>query len=173
MISRWYVITGSPSSGKTTIINSLYELGYAIVPEVARIVINEEMKKGRTLDEIRKDEVEFQKKVLKIKLEIEKKLPSDKIVFFDRGIPDSIAYLQLFGINPEEIVDICKNKKYRKIFMLEMLPFEKDYARIEDMKTTKRLHFLIRKAYEDLGYEIIDVPKISPEERIKLILSNL
>ena len=174
MTSRWYVITGSASCGKTTLINALAKMGYLTVTEAARTVIDEGIKNGKTVEEIRKDEIEFQRKVLELKIKIEKDLPKDKIVFFDRGIPDTIAYLQVYDIDTRDVIKFCKEKKtYRKIFMLERLPLEKDYARVEDDKTLNKIQALLRKAYSDLGYVIINVPVMSLEDRIKLILSNI
>ncbi len=130
--SNWYVITGGPSSGKTTVLNELAKLGYLIYPEAARVFIDEEMAKGKTLKEIRGNETEFQKQVLKIKIKVEKEAPKDKIIFFDRAIPDSIAYYQICGLDSKEVLKFCQRKVYRKIFFLEQLPFDQDYARVED-----------------------------------------
>jgi predicted ATPase len=171
--SKWYVITGAPGSGKTTIISQLSKMGYHTVFEAARILIDEEISKGKKLEVIRKDEIEFQKKVFEMKMEIESKLPKDKIVFLDRGLPDTIAYYQLYKANIQEILKACQEKRYKKIFFLEPLSFEKDYARIEDEKRAKKLSELLKKAYLDLGYEVIIVPKMSVEERTKFILSKL
>lgn len=173
MKPKWYVITGSPSSGKTTIIDSLAKMGYQTVPEAARVLIDEETKKGKTLEEIRKNEIEFQKRVLKIKIETEKRLDKGKIAFFDRGIPDTIAYFQLYGFRTEDVIKLCKALNYRKIFLLEKLPFQKDYARIEDNEKANKLQMLLRKAYLDLGYEVIDIPAVSVEKRVEMILSNI
>jgi len=148
-------------------------MGYHTVSEAARTLIDNEMKKGRALQEIRKNEAEFQRKVLEIKIQIEKELPKNKIVFFDRGIPDSIAYFQIYNLNPEGVLKFCKEKTYRKIFLLEQLPFVKDYAKVEDTETAKKLQFLLRKAYSDLEYEVIDIPFMPVKDRLKIILSNI
>jgi len=171
--SKWYVITGAPGSGKTTMINQLSKMGYCTCLEAARILIDKEISEGKKLEEIRKEEIEFQKKVFKMKIEIEKKLPKDKIIFLDRGLPDTIAYYQLYGFDTKEILKICKEKRYKKIFFLESLPFEKDYARIEGEKAAKKLSELLKKAYLDLGYEVIIIPNMPIENRINSILSNL
>lgn len=171
--SNWYVITGGPSSGKTTVLKELAKLGYIIYPEAARVFIDEEMAKGKSLREIRGNEAEFQRKVLKIKIQIEKEAPRDKIVFFDRGIPDSIAYYQICGLDPKEVLKFCKRKVYKKIFFLEQLPFKNDYARIEDGKTIKKLNKLLKESYEKLGYEVIVIPAMSVKERVKKILSEI
>ncbi len=108
------MITGGPSSGKTTILKELKKLGYITYPDAARVLIDKEKKKGKKLKEIRKDEAEFQKKVLKAKIKIEKSAPRDKIVFFDRAIPDSIAYYQMCELDPKEVLKFCKRKIYPK-----------------------------------------------------------
>ena len=172
-LPNWYVITGGPSSGKTTIIKKLAELGYFTFPEAARVFIDKEIARGKSLKEIRKNEGEFQKRVLKMKIKIEKEAPKDKIVFFDRGIPDSIAYFEICGIDSKEVLKFCKKKTYRKIFFFEKLPFKKDYARVENGKTIEKLNKLFKKSYKDLGYKIVNIPAMSVEKRVQKILSNI
>ena len=170
---NWYVITGGPSSGKTTVLNELAKLGYIIYPEAARVFIDQEIAKGKTLDEIRGDEAEFQRKVLKIKVNVEKSAPKDTIVFFDRAIPDSIAYYQVAGLDPKGVLKFCPKNVYRKIFLFEQLPFDQDYARVEDGKIIKKLNKLLKESYENLGYEVIDVPVLSVKERVREILNEI
>ncbi|NIO44423.1 MAG: AAA family ATPase [Candidatus Aenigmarchaeota archaeon] len=170
---KWYVITGAPSSGKTTIVSRLSKMGYHTLFEAARLLIEKEISEGKSLEEIRINEIEFQRKILELKIELESKLPKDKIVFLDRAIPDTIAYYQLYGTDTNEVLKICQIKKYKKIFLLEPLSFEKDHVRIENEKTAKKLSELIKKAYMDLGYEVINVPIMPIEDRINFILSNL
>jgi predicted ATPase len=170
---RWYVITGGPSSGKTTIISRLSKMGYQTIPESARLLIDRGIREGKKLEDIRIDEKEFQLKVLEMKIKLENELSKDRIVFIDRGIPDTIAYFQLYGFNVKEVLKTCQEKRYKKVFFLEPLHFEKDYARIEDEEIAKKLNELLKNAYLGLGYEVISVPKISIEERIEFILSNL
>jgi len=172
-IPNWYVITGGPSSGKTTILKELAKLGYLIYPEAARVFIDREMAKGKSLEEIRGNEAEFQEKVFKIKVEIEKSAPKDEIVFFDRAIPDSIAYYQICGLDPKEVLKLCKRKRYRKIFFLEQLPLEQDYARTEDKKTIERLNKLLKESYKKLGYEVIKIPAMSVKDRLERILKEI
>lgn len=171
--SNWYIITGGPSSGKTSLLKELEKLGYITYPEAARVFIDQEMAKGRSLKEIRGDEAEFQKKVLKIKIKIEKEAPRDKIVFFDRGIPDSIAYYQICGLDPKEVLKFCKRKIYKRIFFLEQLPIEKDYARTEDDKTIEKLNKLLKENYKKLGYEVIEIPVMPTRDRLLKILKEI
>lgn len=173
VMKNWYVITGGPSSGKTATVKALEEKGYRVVPESARILIDQEIAKGKTLEEIRVDEMEFQKKVFNMKVELEDKTSKDEIVFFDRGLPDSIAYYQIYKGDISKIMDLCKNRRYNKIFFLEQIPFKKDYARIEDEAMAKKISILLKKAYLDLGHNVIIVPIMSVQERVNMILSKI
>ena len=171
--SNWYVITGGPSSGKTAVFKELSKLGYLVYPELARVLIDQEMAQGKSLKEIRNDEAEFQRKVLKMKLELEKKAPKNKIIFFDRAIPDSIAYYQACGLDSKKVLKFCKRKTYQKIFLFEQLPFNQDYARVEDIDTIKKLNRLLKESYENLGYKVITIPAMSVEERVRKILDEI
>lgn len=171
--TNWYVITGGPSSGKTRIIEYLAFLGYRIIPEAARILIDVEKSKGKTIEEIRADEAEFQRKVLQMKIDIENRLPLEEITFFDRGIPDSIAYYKICKLNPKPVITVAKKRKYKKVFLLEQLLFEEDYARAEDEKLAYGLSRLIYTSYLRLGYDIVHVPVKPIDERVKFILSKI
>jgi len=173
--NNWYVITGGPCSGKTTVAEILGKKGYKVIYEMARLYIDEEIKKGKTLGEIRKNEYEFQKKILELKIEVEKKLPKDKLTFIERGIPDSTAYYQqLCGVEKDDFLEkALKECKYKKVFLFEMLDYKKDYARVESSDEALNLEKALEKSYQDLGIEVIRVPKMSIDERVNFILSNL
>ncbi|KPJ55445.1 hypothetical protein AMJ49_07150 [Parcubacteria bacterium DG_74_2] len=171
--TNWYVITGGPSSGKTKVIEYLAFLGYAVIPEAARILIDTEISNGKTIKEIRPNEVEFQKKVLQMKIEVENRTPPEQIKFFDRGIPDTIAYCQIYGEDPASVIKASQRRKYKGVFLLEQLSFEKDYARVEDERLARDLNQLLYDAYSNLGYDVIQVSPKSIEERAKFILSKI
>ena len=170
----WYVITGGPYAGKTTLIGELENRGYNVVPEMARTVIDEGLNQGKTLSDIRKDEGLFQKVVLDRKIEVEKTTPKDTITFFDRGMPDSLAYYRANNI-PEnrELVEACERSKYRKVFLLELLGFQNDEVRNESPELATKIQKELFRCYQELGCEIIRVPVLPLTERVAYILNNL
>lgn len=173
-VNNWYVITGAPSSGKTTTLQALEKKGYKVFYEWARIYIDGEMKKGRTLKEIRKNELEFQRKILELKLKFEKKLPKRDLIFMERGIPDSTAYMQMCGVKEDKnLAKALKNCSYKKVFLMELLKYELDYARTESKEEARLIDNLLDKSYTDLEIEVVRVPKMSVEKRVKFILDNL
>lgn len=172
--NNWYVITGVPSSGKTTITKLLKKLGYEVLYEIARIYIDKELKKGKTIKEIRKNEGKFQRKILDLKIQHESKLDPEKITFLDRAIPDSIAYYELVGLPKDKYLEkVAEKNSYKKIFIFEKLGFEKDYARTESEEEIEVLEKLLEKTYKNLSIPIVKVPKMPIEERLKFILDNL
>ena len=172
--SQWYVVTGGPSSGKKTVLRTLKEMGYPVIWEVARGVIDRANRQGITTKELREDEAKFQLSLLPIKAELEKRLPKEKIYVLNRAMPDSVAYLQACDANSEEARKLCQSGLYKKIFLLEQLPeFIPDYARTEDKTVAERINQLLKKAYEELGYKVVLVPVMSVEERVRFILNHI
>lgn len=172
--NNWYVITGAPSSGKTTIVKLLEAKGFDVVYEAARIYIDQEMKKGKSLKQIRKNELLFQKKVLKLKIECEKKLPKEKIIFFDRGIPDSEAYYRMY--RKENDVFLRKaviNCSYKKTFLFEMIGHKPDYARVENRKQQAQINDFLIEVYKKIGVPLVVVPKMPIGKRLDYVLQNL
>lgn len=173
-MNNWYVITGAPSSGKTTVLNELAKKGFKVIPEMARVYIDEQMKKGKTLNQIRKNEFLFQQILLKKKIALEKKFPQDQIIFMDRAIPDTDAYYRKCGVEDDPFLKkILKDCTYKKVFLFESLKFKKDYARTENQNETKFIEKFLKDAYMKINSKIIRVPKMSVEKRVRFILNNL
>jgi predicted ATPase len=171
--ANWYVITGAPSSGKTSVICELERLGYRVVHEVARAFIDEELKKGKTIEQIKADELAFERHILYKKIKIEESLPKKEIIFLDRAVPDSIAYFKSAGLNPNEPVKKSKLVRYKKIFLFERLEFEKDRVRSENQLKAAEIELLLEKAYQMLDYDIVYVPVLSIQKRTDFILQHL
>jgi predicted ATPase len=171
--TNWYVITGAPSSGKTTLVQELEKLGYRVIHEVARGYIETQMKQGRTLEEIRADKRSFENFVLHAKIAIEAELPKDHVIIFDRAIPDSIAYFEEAGLDAREAVEKSPRNRYKKVFLLDRLPYQVDHARIEDSQIAIRLDQSLEQSYGMLGYEVMRINAMPVEERVKIILQEI
>ncbi len=171
--TNWHVITGAPCSGKTTIIRALEALGRPVVHEAARAIIDAELAAGKTLCEIKSDLLGFQRGVLIRKRDEERSLDPGKEVFLDRGVPDSIAYYRLSGLDPAEPLHLSCEFRYRNIFLFERFRFQRDGVRSEDDAEATALDRLLGEAYESLGYRVVRVPVLPPRERLDFILSRL
>lgn len=154
-------------------LENLKTKGHKVIPESARVLLDEGFAQGKTLQEIRADERAFQWKVLDRKVEVEEKLDPSELIFLDRGIPDSIAYYQIAGEDPAPALRESQKRRYRAVFLCEQVPFENDNARTEDQKKAEEISNLLFKAYTDLGYKVVRVPLMSVEERVQLVLQEL
>jgi predicted ATPase len=172
--TNWYVITGGPGSGKTTTVNLLKGMGYKTTIEHARHYIDTMRIKGRTVEEIRRNQMEFQTGILDMQIEEEQSHAANEIMFLDRAIPDALAYYRFLNIpEDEKLKNALKKINYKKIFILDPLTLVNDYARIEDASAQKQIHLLITEVYESIGFPIVHVPVLPPEDRVKFILENM
>lgn len=173
--NNWYVVTGGPSVGKTALLNELEKREYKTFPEIARMVIDEGIIKGLTVEQIRRDEKSFQMEVLKRKKDLENQHDKNLLTFFDRGMQDTIAYMRSYGWKLEKKLGEEINKsKYRKIFLLDPLPeFVKDYARTEDEKFINNINKLLEFAYKNSGHEVVKVPAMPIKERADFVLKHV
>ncbi|MEZ0224702.1 MAG: AAA family ATPase [Alphaproteobacteria bacterium] len=174
--TNWCAITGAPSSGKTSVIEELAHRGYAIQNEVARELIADALRQGKTLAEVRDaDHVQdLQRRILKLKLAREKGLDRDALVFTDRGTPDSIAYFRLAKMDTTAAIEASKIFRYRAVFLFDRLPqFSKDGVRTESEQQAKEIERMLIEDYTALGYEVTRVPVIPVAARADFILQKL
>lgn len=171
--TNWYVITGAPSSGKTTLINQLAEAGYQTVPEIARKYINGLLAHDYTLDELRQNNWKLQRGILALVLKRERCLQPHQLIFFDRGTPDSLGYFRYYQLNADQVSRSCQRTRYKKLFYCHQLPLEYDSVRVEDNLSAKKIGEHIYAAYRQLGYELIELPAISVQQRMDIIISHI
>ncbi len=172
--TNWYVITGGPGSGKTTTVNLLKERGYITTFEHARHYLDTQRLKGRSIEEVRKNQGEFQSGVLNMQIEQENQISPDVLVFLDRAIPDALAYYHFLNLpEDEKLTEALRNVSYKKVFILNCLVLVNDYARTEDSVAQKKIHSLLIEVYEALGFPVVQVPLLPPEKRVDFILKNL
>ncbi|TLP74200.1 AAA family ATPase [Nesterenkonia sphaerica] len=173
-MNNWYVITGGPSSGKTTTVQLLQQLGYTTTIEHARHYIDLKRAAGRTVLETRANQAEFQRGVLDMQLQQEASLNPEKVVFLDRALPDSLAYYRFLGLEPDpRLLEAIQEVSYRKVFILDLLPLASDYARTEDVPAQRRIHDLLTEVYLSLPVPVQAVPALSPQQRVEFILDHL
>jgi len=171
------VLIGGPGTGKSTLIDGLVEKGYICYPEVSREVILEARQQGI-------EQLFLEKPLLfsELLLEGRKKQfaqassETANIVFIDRGIPDVLAYMHYIGDSYPAFFDIaCKEHVYTKIFFLP--PWEEIYtaddARYENYEQAKLIAGHLQETYKSYGYNLIEVPKDTPDNRILFILGHL
>jgi predicted ATPase len=172
--NQWYVITGPPCCGKSTTVELLARRGFRVRSEIARAYVDEEISRGREIQEIRSDMTRLQCEVLRRALASEKELPREELIFFDRGIPDSLAYFKLHGMDTRPYIDGLRSSRYRLVFYLEPWgEYHTDYARLESSGERDQLARLIWETYNDLGFRSLRVPALDRQQRVDYILARI
>lgn len=173
-----YYISGGPNSGKSSLVKRLFEAAYLVVPESARYISNtDERFKGKKIHEIRSEGLmqDFQNEVFREQnkmLGIANGLEED--VFCDRGFVDSVVYYRNNRLEvPKELLALALKFK-STAFILELFDKgEDDSLRTETPEERREIHEGIIFTYEEFGYPIIRVPKMTVEERAKFVLEKV
>jgi len=172
--TNWHVITGAACSGKTTLIEMLADKGYTTIYETARLYFEEEMAKGRSLEEIREDGVTLQRSIKEMQRKLEQGIHDVDIAFLDRALPDSLTFHRIVGLNPNEILPECFSHRYASVFILDRLPMlRKKPLGPEDEFSASFLDEWLARDYCSLGYSVVRVPFSPPEERLEFVLNIL
>lgn len=171
------LLIGGPSTGKSTVLEALSDRGHWCFPEISREVTLEARQLG--IEHLfLKEPLKFSEMLLKgrIKQFEDAHTITTKQVFLDRGIPDISAYMDFFKQDyPKEFLEANLNYRYDKVFLFPIWNdiYTTDNERFEDLELAKGLQNTLIKTYEELGYELIEVPKTQIDERIEFILKTL
>ena len=171
--TSWHVITGAASCGKTTLINLLAGQGYQTAPEGARLYLDRELAKGRTIQELRSKQAALERGMKDMQLEIERGLPANDLIFLDRALPDYLAWYRYIGLNPNEFLRECFHHRYASVFMLDRLPLQLDGLRYKDDLLQGFTEAWHTRDYSALGYNVVRVPVLPPVERLAFVLNTL
>jgi predicted ATPase len=170
-------ISGGPGAGKTTVLLELERRGFRCAAEVARQIIQEQARDGD-------DALPWRDRERYCRLMLERSIASflehaasAGTTFFDRGIPDTLCYARLIGSPLEdEIFAVCQQHRYAaQVFLAP--PWREIYTTDTERKQTYdeavRTYGLMVEAYEDCGYEVVEVPRVSAAQRADFVVSML
>ena len=169
------VLTGSPSSGKTTTINSVHHAEISCYEEVSRTVISASQANGAQRPFL-EHPLAFSEAIFESRLHDYFKESNAPVQLYDRGIHDVVAYLHELGDDvPCSMNEDCINFTYDKVFIFPPWEaiFKQDAQRKEDFNEANKLHNALVETYNAFGMECIEVPRVSVAKRLAFIVENL
>ena len=167
-----FVITGGPGFGKTTVLNLFAGKGFPVGSEAAREFLDKNFTKVPTSEQ-GKFPFDFERNVAIERINFLQSIEPHIIAFADRGLPDQIAYSWYKRKEPSAFIEQAASTYHYAPFVFVTPPWQEIYVRDEIRKETfveaTEIHGLILKSYLNFGYQIIDLPLVNPEQRVKFI----
>lgn len=169
------VITGAPGAGKTALLLALQARGYTIVGDSPRIIIQERRKRGLSP---RPDAYEFAQETLRMDVaNFDRHVGATGHVFFERSVVDALCGLDhATPLSERELSQwLAKYRYLSKVFVLP--PWEAIYVndaeRDHTFEHAVRVNRITQDWYRRCGYQVVEVPKISVEDRCEYVLQVL
>lgn len=174
-MSRRVVMTGGPGAGKTALLTALEARGYPYVPDTARSIIQDRLRRGLSP---RPSPEEFAREILRLDVERYRGAPSTGgWCFFDRGILDALGMLDDLGLlAPGEVDEYVRLYPYAPtVFVLPPWPeiYRTDRERDQTFDESIRVHDRLRQWYLRCGYALVEVPRATVAERCAFVLDEL
>jgi predicted ATPase len=175
-VERFFVITGGPGSGKSTLIDALEHAGYARSIEAGRAIIQAQVA-------IDGPALPWRNPALFAELMLSWELRSYALaqqqygpVFFDRGVPDVVGYLRLMNLPvPAHVERAAATCRYhRRVFIAPPWPeiFAQDRERKQDFAEAVRTCDAMVATYADFGYELVELPRAPVACRVDFVLEK-
>jgi predicted ATPase len=172
-----YLITGGPGAGKTSLLQALKAAGYHGSEEASRQVIASAVASGSDCLPWT-DLACFAGKVLERMTTLYTQAVANAgITFFDRGIPDIIAYLKAASLPVDnKYYTAFQQHSYHPLAFI--LPpwkaiYVNDAERWQTFDEAVHLYTCIRETYEVLGFTLITVPEGTVENRMQFIQQTI
>lgn len=174
---NFYIFTGGPGSGKSTVLEILKGKGYMTVEEVAREIIKKQVDTNG--DAVPWGNIVRYANLMLFKsiFDFEELIHIERPCFFDRGIIDTLGYARLINIpitsRMNKVANIYRYNSKVFLFPFWQEIYVNDAERKQNPEEARETCRILKETYENYGYEIVNVPLLSPKERAEWILQNI
>lgn len=171
--AEYFIVTGGPGSGKTTLIAALAAQGFATMPEAGRAVIRAQTTAGGNALPWA-NRAAFAEAMLRADMQSYcDARDCGGPVFFDRGVPDVVGYLRLSGlVVPADMQKAAMDLRYNaRVFIAPPWReiFHQDAERRQDFAEAVRTHDAMTAVYRELGYELVALPCAPVGDRARFV----
>lgn len=173
---QFFVLTGGPGAGKTTLVEALGRAGFARTVEAGRAILRDQWAIGGPATHWN-DPALFAELMLSLDMQSHHGAQGTSgPVFFDRGVTDLVGYMRLVDLPvPDHFRAAARQFRYNSHAFVappwEAI-FAQDKERKQDFDEAIRTHEAIVQGYVEFGYEIVPLPKVSVEERVAFVLAE-
>ncbi len=174
---RFFIVTGGPGSGKSSLINEMAKRGCARSIEAGRGIIQDQIAIGGHA-------LPWDDRQLFAELMLAREMRSyhaaelaEGSVFFDRGVPDVAGYLRLCRLPIPEHVNVAISL-FRYNPTVFIAPpwreiFHQDHERKQNFEEAVRTYGALVETYEEQNYSLIELPRVSLDQRVHFVLDRV
>ncbi len=169
------IITGGPGAGKTTLLNALANKGYLVFPEVSRTLIRDQAQQPDGVLPWTNLPAFAELCLTAMSGQRREALRNTMPAFVDRAIPDICAYLTLGGCEVTAQYQEAAAGYHSRVFFCapNQSIYVQDDERPYPFEEAQGIHQQLVSTYQALGYEVVEVPWGSVEERANWVLTRL
>lgn len=170
--AQTFIITGMSGTGKTALLEQLRADGYTCFEEPARKILENHVPEegdgfaSSFIDEmLRQSLADFRTAE-----------SASGTAFFDRGIPDTVAYAIRFGGDPEKCATAADDHRYQtRVFVAPPWPeiFAPDEYRRATYDEYLDFHKLLLETYRRFGYSLLELPKQAVGQRAEFVRASI
>ena len=169
---NFFVLTGGPGVGKTTLLHALRSRGEICVEESARAVIREQSETGGRAVPWIDPEAFAEATAARDAARFDALAGETRRVFFDRGLMDS---WRANGVAPSPtLAEALRTRRYnRRVFVVPPWReiYQTDAERRQDWAEAEATFGRILSNLDELGYAPAVLPKAPVEERVAFVLA--
>lgn len=175
----FFVFSGGPAAGKTTLLEHLAKAGLQVIEEDARKIIREQVQvQGTALPW--KDKALYFQMMLDASVKSYKAVygtGSSEICLFDRGVLDAICYATLIDLRVTPKMDqVATACRYNSLVFL-LPPWEEIYhtdtQRKQSWSEAVATYEVIKSVYRRYGYQVKEVPTGTLDDRRDFVMDVL
>lgn len=155
-------------------IEGLVASGYSCCEEVSRGLIREQHAAGGTLLPWRDLPGFAAECERRMQVQLAAAAPASP-TFFDRGLPDIIAYLRFAGLRPTPALFAAARAYTPLVFLAPSWAeiYINDPERPQSFSEAVGLHAELERSYRECGFEIVSLPRAPVNKRVAFIENTL
>ncbi|MCC6920087.1 MAG: AAA family ATPase [Alphaproteobacteria bacterium] len=172
-MDSYYIISGGPGAGKTTLIAALAAAGFATAGESGRAILAHQQAIDGPAQHTR-DAALYAELMLARDMENHGALRGAAgPVFFDRGVPELVGYLEMMGHPaPPHFERAAARYRYNDtVFLAPPWPaiYAHDDLRKQSLGEAQRSYDVAAAIYPRFGYRTVELPRAGVGERVAFV----
>ncbi|MGB0218569.1 MAG: AAA family ATPase [Sinimarinibacterium flocculans] len=169
------MLSGAPSSGKSTVLDLVGRAGVATQEEQARLYFTEELRRLGSNGLTTIDPERFVRDIFQMNQQTHECVDRNEVVVFDRSLVDVVAFALLDGVPVDTMIPQCAHYRFALALIFDPVSAEDDDpVRYHPHDQRLQIEIACEKLYEALGARVVRVPVFTTTaQRAAMVLKEI